>query len=146
MLKQFQYINHLKGDIANLNEYDIAYDCYRHELMAGNIDGALVDYINFFFASQTLIPIFSCSGHPEKHITENTKGYIIFRSLFSIEETLKIFQPIIKLFNTKEDFNLAIHYWENDAIGYYLTFATNDLQPVLEALRKRLCTFTDSYL
>jgi hypothetical protein len=146
MHKTFEYVNELEGNVASEDEYNDAYECYRKELVAGNIDNDLVQYLNFFFQSRILIPIFSCSGHPDKDIAENTKGYILFRSGLTIEETVKLFRETIKTFISEIDFNLAIHYWSNDAIGYYLTFATKDLQPVLESIRKPICQYVDMYL
>ena len=141
MHKTFEYVNRLEGNVANENELNDAYECYRKELVAGNIDNDLIPYLNFFFQSQILIPIFSCTGH-----AENAEGYILFRSTLTIKETLKVFRETIKRFISDPDFNFSIHYWPNDALGYYITFASKDLHAVLTSIRKVLCQYVDMYL
>jgi hypothetical protein len=130
----FKYIDEFNTSCASVNELKQAFSIYEGEVLKGNVDKELVQYLDKLFEGEPLIPIFSCSGHVKDNI-----GYILFRSFFTKDSTLDFFKPLLLEFAATPGVDLKIHYWNERSIGYCLDFRYQDLDDVLSYLIKLIC-------
>jgi len=127
MFNLYKYVEKFNSNISTLDERDKAKKAFNLDLEENKIDKKLIKYLNSFFEKDFLVPIFSCEGHKK-----GERGYILFRSLYGIEETLSILKHIILFYPQNTDLN--IHYWNYDSIGYCLYFDSEDLDEILHHL------------
>lgn len=128
MVKNFKYILDIKSDLCTQEERKAAYNSFLSDLEAGEIDPALSLYLLRFFQSNILVPCFSCEGHGDR-------GYIIFRSFYSIDYTLNvIFKPLLLVFSMNVDLDLCINFFPKGGINYIIYFSSKDLDQVLISL------------
>lgn len=119
----YSYINGFYSICSNSKEKNLALKAFEVELKAGKIDGRLEKYLQQFFDTDILVPIFSCQGHGEEN------GYVLFRSKKEIYKTLNIFEEILLKYKGKTD--LRLHYWNRGALGYCLYFENDILDNVM---------------
>ena len=123
-----KYVEEFNGDICTYAERDCAIHSFRKDKELELLDVELIPYLEKLLNSHILVPVFSCVGHEDK------PGYVLFRSMYGLDQTLDIFKPVLLKYDIIEEVSLRIHYWNYNSIGYSFYFNKEYLDQTLSYL------------
>jgi len=132
-------------DSATQDEINLFKKYLNHAVLAGDVDPELVEYLERINATNKIVTVFSCWGHP---LPDYQEGNLLFRSNIGYDKLFNnfIFPLVEEYHHSNYSFRASMHVWSSagkEFRGYCLSgFPVTETKK--HAMFNRMCQLLES--